>query len=231
MFRILVVEDDKTLNKLICTKLKQEQFHVISAYDGQEALDILDTDFIDLIVTDLMMPHMDGYSLIQTLRKANFMLPILIITAKSQMDDLERAFLAGTDDYMIKPVNMKEMILRVNALLKRAQIANARKMQIGNTLLDYDTLQMTQNDITFDLPPKEFYLLFKLLANPEKIFTRLELLDEIWGMERDTDERNVDSHIKKLRKKFEPNDDFELLTIRGLGYKSHIKSKKNKYGN
>lgn len=225
MFQILVVEDDKTLNKLICTKLKQEQFHVISAFDGAQALDVLDTEYVDLMVTDLMMPNMDGYSLIQSLRKANYMLPILIITAKSQMDDLEHAFLVGTDDYMIKPINMKEMILRIKALLKRAQITNAKKMQIGNTLLNYDTLQVIQKEQIFDLPPKEFYLLFKLLANPDKIFTRIELLDEIWGMEHDTDERNVDSHIKKLRKKFEPNEDFELLTIRGLGYKSHIKSK------
>lgn len=223
MFQILVVEDDKTLNKVICAKLKQENFRVISAFDGEEALSALDTEYVDLIVTDLMMPNMDGYSLIQTLRSTKHMLPILIITAKSQMDDLEKAFMVGTDDYMIKPIHMKEMILRINALLKRAQITSAKKLYIGDTFLDYETLQVKRGEKTLDLPPKEFFLLFKLLSNPEKIFTRLELLDEIWGMEHDTDERNVDSHIKKLRKKFEPNRDFEIVTIRGLGYKCHIK--------
>lgn len=220
MFAILVVEDDKTLNKMICAKLKQEAFHVFSAFDGEEAIRILDGEHIDLIISDIMMPNMNGYDLVEELRHARYEVPVLMITAKDQIEDMEKGFAAGTDDYMIKPINMREMILRIKALLRRAQIANEKKLVVGNTILDYDALTVTTPEGTIQMPPKEFYLLFKLLSNPNKIFTRLDLMDEIWGMETEVDERTVDSHIKKLRRKFENSKDFEIVTIRGLGYKA-----------
>ncbi len=220
MFSILVVEDDETLNKMICAKLKQENFKTFPAFDGEDALKVMDKEYIDLIICDIMMPKMDGYELTKTLRSASYQLPILMITAKDQMEDMECGFKAGTDDYLVKPIRMKEMILRVNALLRRAQIANDKKMVIGNAVLDYNALTVCIKEEYFEMPPKEFYLLFKLLSNPNKIFTRLELMDEIWGMDSEADERAVDSHIKKLRRKFENYPDFEIITVRGLGYKA-----------
>jgi DNA-binding response OmpR family regulator len=220
MFSILVVEDDETLNKMICAKLKQEKFKAFATFDGEEALHVMENEHIDLIICDIMMPNMDGYELTKELRNAAYTLPILMVTAKDQMEDLEKGFKVGTDDYMIKPINLKEMILRVMALLRRAKIANEKKIVIGDTVLDYDALTVNMENEDYDMPPKEFYLLFKLLSNPNKIFTRLELMDEIWGMDSEADERTVDSHIKKLRRKFENCQDFEIVTIRGLGYKS-----------
>ncbi|MDO5520314.1 MAG: response regulator transcription factor [bacterium] len=222
MFSILVVEDNSSLNKLISAKLRMETYRVFSAFDGQEALDLLEHEHIDLIISDVMMPNVDGYELIKSLRTVGITTPILMITAKDQIEDMEKGFNVGTDDYMIKPVNMTEMILRVKALLRRAKIASERKLRIGNTVLDYDALTVEVQDTVYDMPPKEFYLLFKLLSNPNKIFTRLELLDEIWGMDTEIDDRTIDSHIKKLRRKFETCTDFELVTVRGLGYKGKI---------
>lgn len=222
MFSILVVEDDETLNKMIRVKLLQESYHVFSAFDGEQALDLLDREHIDLIICDIMMPKMDGYQLVKELRDAAYTIPILMVTAKNQFEDMEKGFRAGTDDYMIKPISMKELVLRVKALLRRAQIANEKKLVVGNTLLDYNALTVKVNEEVFEMPPKEFYLLFKLLSNPNKIFTRQELMDEIWGMDTDIDDRTIDSHIKKLRRKFEHCADFEIITIRGLGYKSKI---------
>ncbi len=220
MFSILVVEDDETLNKMVCAKLKQEHFYPIPVFDGEEALKVMDKEYVDLIICDIMMPKMDGYELTKELRSAAYKLPILMITAKSQMEDLEKGFLAGTDDYMVKPLRMKEMILRVNALLRRSKIASDRKMTIGTAVLDSDALTVQIGNDHFEMPPKEFFLLFKLLSNPNKIFTRLELMDEIWGMDAESDDRAVDSHIKKLRRKFETYPDFEIITVRGLGYKA-----------
>ncbi|MDO5292938.1 MAG: response regulator transcription factor [bacterium] len=222
MFSILVVEDNSSLNRLICAKLKMETYQVFSAFDGQEALDLLEHEHIDLIISDVMMPNIDGYELIKSLRSVGNTTPILMITAKDQIEDMEKGFNVGTDDYMVKPVNMTEMVLRVKALLRRAKIASERKLNIGSTVLDYDALTVCVNDTVYDMPPKEFYLLFKLLSNPNKIFTRLELLDEIWGMDKEIDDRTIDSHIKKLRRKFETCTDFELMTVRGLGYKAKI---------
>jgi two-component system, OmpR family, response regulator len=222
MFSVLVVEDDEILNKMICVKLKQEAYAAFAAFDGQQALNVLDREHIDLIISDIMMPNMDGYELTTELRNAAYTLPILMITAKNQMEDMEKGFMAGTDDYMIKPINMKEMVLRAKALLRRAQIANEKKLVISCTILDYDALTVKTKEEEFHMPPKEFYLLFKLLSNPNKIFTRQDLMDEIWGMDSEVDDRTVDSHIKKLRRKFENSTDFEIITIRGLGYKSKI---------
>lgn len=222
MFSILVVEDDELLNKMICAKLKQESYNVFSSFDGEQALDILDREHIDLIISDIMMPNMDGYQLTKELRDASYTIPILMMTAKNQFEDMEKAFRAGTDDYMVKPISMRELILRVKALLRRSQIENEKKLLVGNTMLDYNALTVKVQDEIFEMPPKEFYLLFKLLSNPNKIFTRQELLDEIWGMDTDVDDRTIDSHIKKLRRKFEHCADFEIVTIRGLGYKAKI---------
>lgn len=222
MFSVLVVEDDEILNKMICVKLKQEAYSTFAAFDGEQALDVLDKEHIDLIISDVMMPNMDGYQLTRELRNAAYTVPILMVTAKNQMDDMEKGFIAGTDDYMIKPINMKEMVLRAKALLRRSQIANEKKLVIGSTVLDYDALTIKTKEEEFEMPPKEFYLLFKLLSNPNKIFTRQDLMDEIWGMDSEVDDRTVDSHIKKLRRKFENSTDFEILTIRGLGYKSKL---------
>lgn len=223
MFSILVAEDNEVLNKMICAQLRLEAYITFSAFDGQEALDILEHEHIDLIISDIMMPTIDGYELIRELRNARYTMPILMITAKNQIEDMEEAFIAGTDDYMIKPVNMKEMTLRVKALLRRAQIVNERKLRIGSTILDYDSLTISSKEITYDMPPKEFYLIFKLLSNPNKIFTRMQLMDEIWGIDTDIDDRTIDSHIKKLRRKFENLNDFEIVTVRGLGYKAVIR--------
>ncbi|MCM1193887.1 MAG: response regulator transcription factor [Acetatifactor muris] len=223
MFTILVAEDDTSLNKMICTKLNKEQFKAIPVFDGEKALEVMDREHVDLIISDIMMPKMDGYELTKLLRDSRYYLPVLMITAKDQMEDMEKGFVAGTDDYMIKPINLKEMILRVKALLRRAQLENQKYIKIGNTELDYAGLTVTVSGKTREMPPKEFYLLFKLLNNSNKVFTRLELLDEIWGMNSNTDERNVDAHIKKLRKKFEGVSDFEIITVRGLGYKAVFK--------
>lgn len=222
MFSILVVEDDEILNRMICAKLQQESYRVFTSFDGKQALDLLDKEHIDLIISDIMMPNMNGYQLAKELRDAEYTIPILMITAKNQFEDMEKGFRAGTNDYMIKPISMRELVLRVKALLRRAQIANEKKLVVGDTLLDYNALTVKVHDEIFEMPPKEFYLLFKLLSNPNKIFTRQELLDEIWGMDTDVDDRTIDSHIKKLRRKFEHCTDFEIVTIRGLGYKSKI---------
>jgi len=223
VFSILVAEDDVNLNRMICAKLRQAQYNVFSAFDGEDALDILEREHIDLIVSDVMMPRMDGYTLTRELRGARYVLPIMMITAKDSMEDMEKGFLAGTDDYMVKPVNLKEMLLRIGALLRRAQLLNEKRLMIRGTVLDYAALSVQTQGRTEQLPPKEFYLLFKLLNQPDKIFTRQELVDEIWGMEKDTDARNVDAHIKKLRRRFADHPDFEILTVRGLGYKAVFK--------
>lgn len=220
MFSFLVAEDDTTLNRMICTKLKQAGYRPFAAFDGEEALSILDHEHIDLIVSDVMMPKMDGLVLTRTLRDARFDMPILMITAKDQMEDMEKGFVAGTDDYMVKPIKLQEMLLRVGVLLRRAQLVNQKRLVLAGTILDYEALTVEWREGAEQLPPKEFYLLFKLLNHPNKIFTRQELLDEIWGPDKDADSRNVDAHIKKLRKRFDRNTDFDIMTVRGLGYKA-----------
>lgn len=219
MINILVVEDDVKLNKLFSTVLNRNNYRTYSAIDGSEALKILDSEHIDLIVSDIMMPNMDGYELTKALRDADYNLPILIITAKEDFKDKQKGFNIGIDDYMVKPINVNEMVLRVGALLRRAQIVNTRKIEMGNTTLDYDSLTAVVGDYEFLLPQKEFQLLYKLLSYPNKIFTRQQLMDEIWGMDSETDERTVDVHINRLRDRFKNSLDFKIVTIRGLGYK------------
>ena len=220
MFSILVVEDNENLNKMMSAKLKMETYNVFSAFNGEEALEVLEHEHIDLIISDVMMPEIDGYELTKTLRSANYTMPILMITAKNQIEDMEKGFVAGTDDYMIKPINMREMILRVNALLRRAKIANERRLILGNTILDYDSLTIIYDGKEYNMPPKEFYLIFKLLSSPNKIFTRMELMDEIWGVDSDTGWETVTVHVARLRKRFEDWPEFEIISVRGLGYKA-----------
>lgn len=222
MFNILVVEDNKNMRKLMTTYLKKNNYNTLEANDGEEALDVLDRNHIDLIISDVMMPNMDGYELAKELREANYMMPILMVTAKDTLDDKREGFLSGVDDYMVKPVDMDEMILRVGVLLRRANIVNQRKLTIKNVVLSYDEYTVTKDKDIFNLPQKEFQLLYKLLSFPNKIFTRQELMDEIWGMESETDSRTVDVHIKRLREKFQDFEEFEIATIRGLGYKGII---------
>lgn len=223
MFKILVVEDNKNLRKLMTTYLKNNNYETLEAEDGQEALEVMDKNHVDLIISDIMMPNMDGYELAKELRGANYMLPILMVTAKESIDDKREGFLSGVDDYMVKPVDMDEMVLRVGVLLRRANIVNQRKLIINNVVLSYDEYTLTKGSEVYQLPQKEFQLLYKLLSFPNKIFTRQDLMDEIWGLESESDLRTVDVHIKRLREKFENFEEFEIVTIRGVGYKGVIK--------
>ncbi|NVN60431.1 response regulator [Enterococcus avium] len=224
MNRILIVEDDENLSLLYQSALKNERFEVFRAMNGVDALNILDKQFIDLIISDIMMPDMNGYELAESLREAGYELPILFITAKDSFEDKKRGFTIGVDDYMVKPIDVNEMILRVDALLRRAQIVHTKELVVGKIRLDQETYQIKTTDQTETLPQKEFLLLYKLLAYPNKIFTRQQLMDEIWGLDSDTDERTIDVHIKRLRTRLEKNSDFSIETIRGLGYKAVIHS-------
>lgn len=219
MFNILVVEDDLKLANIYQTILKMNKYNSFIAGNGKEALEILDREYIDLIITDIMMPNMDGYELTKTLREYGFNMPILMITARESFQDKQKGFLLGTDDYMVKPINWDEMILRVGALLRRASIVNERKIICGHTTLDLDSLMVIQSDDITVLPLKEFNLLYKLISYPNKIFTRQQLMDEFWGMDSESDERTVDVHINRLRERFKNCNDFEIVTVRGLGYK------------
>ncbi len=220
MFHILVVEDNPNARKLMQAVLSQNGYLPIPACDGVEALDVLDKKHVDLIVLDIMMPRMDGYEFTETLRSSGCDIPILMVTAKEQPDDVRRGFRIGTDDYMTKPVDEEEMLLRIAALLRRARIVNEHRLEVGGTVLDYDSLTVANADGVMELPKKEFMLLFKLLSYPNKIFTRRQLMDEIWDMDSESDERTVDVHINRLRDHFRNSNDFEIVTVRGLGYKA-----------
>ena len=220
MFHILVVEDNDNTRKLMEAVLSQNGYEPILARDGVEALEVLDRKHVDLIVLDIMMPRMDGYEFTETLRASGCELPILMVTAKEKPADKHKGFLIGTDDYMVKPVDEEEMLLRIAALLRRSRIVNEHRLEIGGTTLDYDSLTVTCAQGVLELPKKEFMLLFKLLSYPNKIFTRRQLMDEIWDMDSESDERTVDVHINRLRDHFRGNDDFEIITVRGLGYKA-----------
>lgn len=226
MFKILVVEDDKNLRKLIVTCLEKASYTVFETRNGEEALDLMDKEYVDLIVTDIMMPEMDGYELIKSLREANYNTPILIITAKEDIEDKRQGFNLGADDYMVKPINIDELILRVKSLLRRSNQANERKIKIDEVELDYDRLEVKKQEKVYQLTQKEFYLLYKLLSTPDTIYKRQDLIEEIWGLENESDFRTVDVHIKRLREKLEDIKEFEIVTIRGIGYKAIIKKKR-----
>ena len=219
MFKILIAEDDRELRQLFQHVLTKHGYSVRGVSNGKEALDALEQDYSDLIISDIMMPVMDGYQLVQALRESGSQIPVLMITAKNAFDDMRQGFLSGTDDYMVKPVNINEMVLRVGALLRRAQMINDRRQIIGETVLECDSLMVTQNGKSMVLPQKEFMLLYKMAAFPGKIFTRQQLMDDIWGYDSGTDTHTVDVHIGRLRERFRDNTDFKIVTMRGVGYK------------
>lgn len=220
MFRIMVVEDDCHTRKLMKAVLEQNGYEPVLAQDGLEALELLDRVQIDLILLDVMMPRMDGYEFTEVLRSGGCNIPILMVTAKEALSDKKRGFVMGIDDYMVKPVDEEEMLLRISAILRRSNIMNEHKLTIGASSMNYEELSITINGIKQELPNKEFLLLFKLLSYPNKIFTRRQLMDELWSMDSDTDERTVDVHINRLRERLKNNEDFEIATVRGLGYKA-----------
>lgn len=220
MFHILVVEDDKNTQKLMMAVLKEYGYIPLLAGNGIEALKVLDEQHVDLIILDIMMPGMDGYELTRQLRENEYNLPILMVTAKQLPEDKKKGFIVGTDDYMTKPVDEEEMILRIKALLRRAQIVNEHKLVVGEVTLDYDSLTVRRGEESQTLPQKEFYLLYKLLSYPNKIFTRVQLMDEIWGMDSESTDNTINVHINRLRKRFEHYPEFSIETIRGLGYKA-----------
>ncbi|MBQ7598385.1 MAG: response regulator transcription factor [Clostridia bacterium] len=222
MFHILVADDDKNTRRLLTAVLESENYSVSTAENGEEALAVLDKTHVDLIVLDIMMPKMDGYELTSLLRQTNNDLPILMLTAKQLPEDKHKGFQSGTDDYMTKPIDETEMLLRIKALLRRAKIASERQIRIGSVTLDYDSFTVTDaaSGDTQTLPQKEFLLLYKLLSYPGKIFTRIQLMDEIWGAESETGWETVTVHIGRLRKRFEGWNAFSIESVRGLGYRA-----------
>ncbi|NLM57418.1 MAG: response regulator transcription factor [Clostridiales bacterium] len=220
MFRILVVDDDKHTRMLLRAILENDNYTVLTATNGEEALEVLDREHVDLVVLDIMMPKMDGYEFTKLIRKTNETLPILMVTAKHLPADEKKGFLVGTDDYITKPIDEEKLLLRIKALLRRAQIVNEKRITIGDVVLDYNSFTVTRNGETQQLPQKEFLLLYKLLSYPGQIFTRIQLMDEIWGTNSDTGWETVTVHIGRLRKRFEGWDEFEIVAVRGLGYKA-----------
>ena len=219
MLKILIAEDDRELRQLFEHVLIKNGYSVRGVSDGQEALDAMDEEYFNLIISDIMMPVMDGYTLVRSLREAGDTTPVLMITAKDAFDDMRMGFLSGTDDYMVKPVNVNEMVLRVSALLRRAQMISERRQVIGGTTMECDSLTVTNENGSMVLPQKEFMLLYKMASFPGKIFTRQQLMDDIWGYDSESDTHTVDVHIGRLREKFRDSKDFRIVTLRGVGYK------------
>lgn len=222
MFSILVAEDDRHTARLMQAVLTHAGYTVHVARDGAEALEVMDQQHIDLVVLDVMMPRMDGYQFTEALREVGNLTPILMVTAKALPEERCKGFLVGTDDYMVKPVNEEEMLLRIKALLRRARAANEKKLRIGPVTLDYEALSVEKNGETQTLPQKEFYLLYKLLSSPDRIFTRLQLMDEIWGADSETVDTTVNVHVTRLRRRFDGWPEFEIVAIRGVGYKGVV---------
>jgi len=223
MINILIVEDNEQLRKLMSIHLRRAGYSAFEAGNGVEALKVLEDVSIHLIIADIMMPKMDGYELTGELRSAKITIPVLMVTAKETLEDKRKGFKTGVDDYMVKPVDFEEMLLRVEALLRRSNLSSEHILTVGATSLDSDALMVNSGGQSISLPQKEFYLLQLLLSYPKKIFTRQTLMDEIWGYDSETDPRTVDVHIKRLREKFLHSEDFEIETVRGLGYKAVIK--------
>lgn len=220
MFHILVVDDDKNTRLLFKTILEKEKYTVSLAENGAAALEVMDNEHIDLVVLDIMMPEMDGYEFTENIREVNSTLPILMVSAKQLPADKHKAFDLGTDDYMTKPIEKNEFLDRIKALLRRAQIASERKIKIGGVVVDYDSFSVIRGDEVTELPQKEFLLLYKLLSNPGKIFTRIQIMDEIWGVDSEAGWETVTVHIARLRRRFEDFEEFEIQSVRGLGYKA-----------
>ena len=220
MFQIMVVDDDKNTRLFLKAVLEAENYTVLTAENGEDALALMDTNHVDLVVLDIMMPKMDGYEFTQALRESNNNLPILMVSAKQLPSDKKHGFMVGTDDYMTKPIDEEEMLWRIKALLRRARIASEHRIVLGDVVLDYDSLTVSRKGETQELPQKEFMLLYKLLSYPGKIFTRIQLMDEIWGADSETGWETVTVHIGRLRKRFEGWNEFEIVSVRGLGYKA-----------
>lgn len=227
MFRILVVEDDRELRDLFCRTLEKNNFTPLPAENADSALEILDKEYVDLMISDVMMAGMNGFELTRELREAGIEIPVLIITAKGDITDKQTGFSAGADDYMVKPIDLNEMIMRVTALLRRAKSASEKKLTFGSFTLEYGTWTVTDSTSACILPQKEFLILYKLLSYPGQIFTRQQILDDIWGIEDDVDPHTLDVHISRLRERFRDNPDFRIVTIRGLGYRA-VKYEENK---
>ena len=219
MFKILIAEDDRELRQLFEHVLSKNSYAVTGVSNGLEALQALEDSYYDLIISDIMMPVMDGYEMVRSLREAGHHLPVLMITAKTAFDDMRQGFLSGSDDYMVKPVNVNEMVLRVGALLRRAQMINERRLTLGGTVMECDSLTVTVGGESMVLPQKEFMLLYKMASFPGRIFTRQQLMDEIWGYDSESDTHTVDVHIGRLRERFRDGQDFRIVTMRGVGYK------------
>ena len=220
MFKILVAEDDASTNRLFCAILRRAGYEPIPAVDGEDALRKLDEYKVDLLLCDVMMPRLDGFALTRMIRDSGSLLPVLMVTARALPEDKRQGFLVGTDDYITKPVDKEEMLLRIKALLRRARIVDERRITVGEVVLDYDSRTVRRGHDVQTLPPKEFELLYKLLAYPDRTFTRLQLLDEIWGLDSESDERTVNVHINRLRNRFYDWPEFEIQTVRGLGYRA-----------
>ena len=220
MFKILVVEDDKHTRMLLQAILESANYTVVTANNGEDALEVMEKEHVDLVVLDIMMPKMDGYEFTKILRENDNNLPILMVSAKQLPADKRKGFLVGTDDYITKPIDEEEMLLRIRALLRRARIVNEQKIVIGDVILDYNSMTVSKNDQVVELPQKEFMLLYKLLSYPGQIFTRMQLMDEIWGVDSDTGWETVTVHVGRLRKRFEGWNEFEIESVRGLGYKA-----------
>ncbi|MCM1289497.1 MAG: response regulator transcription factor [Corallococcus sp.] len=220
MFNVLIVEDDPSTRKLLSAVLKSNGYNALTSVNGLDALDVLEHNHVDLMVIDVMMPKMNGYELTKTLRDNGSQIPMLMLSAKQAVSDIKQGFIVGIDDYMTKPFDIDELLLRIKALLRRSKIATEHKLTIGNVELDYNSYSVTTPSGTETLPQKEFLLLFKLLSYPDVVFTRLQLMDEIWGMDAESDEHTVNVHVNRLRSRFMDTPDFEIVTIRGLGYKA-----------
>lgn len=219
MLKILIAEDDRELRQLFSHVLMKNGYTAKGVSNGKEALDAMDNDYYDLIISDIMMSVMDGYEFVRKLRDNGNTTPVMMITAKDAFDDMRLGFLSGTDDYMVKPINVNEMVLRVGALLRRAQMINERRQVIGNTVLECDSLTVITDEESVILPQKEFMLLYKMASYPGRIFTRQQLMDEIWGYGNESDSHTVDVHIGRLRDRFRNSKDFKIVTMRGVGYK------------
>ncbi len=220
MFNILVVDDQTNIRRLYEYTLEKNGYRVFTAENGEQALEVIAASHIDLMILDIMMPKLDGYGCLKALREENNNVPVLMITAKDTSDDMRKSFMLGTDDFMVKPVDEMEMLLRIKALLRRSKISEEQRLTVGGTELFYDSFTVVRDGVSTVLPRKEFQILFKLLSFPGKTFTRNNLMEEFWSMDTDSEARTVDVHINRLRERFKDNDDFSIETVRGLGYKA-----------
>lgn len=223
MFNILVADDQAHIRRLYEYTLEKEGYRVFTAENGERALEVIAEQHIDLMILDVMMPKLDGYATLKTLREGGNNVPVLIITAKDASEDMRKSFMLGTDDFLVKPVDEMEMLLRIKALLRRSKISEEQKITVGKTELLYDSFTVTRDGVSTVLPRKEFQILFKLLSFPGKTFTRQNIMDEFWDMDSDSEARTVDVHINRLRERFKDNPDFEIVTVRGLGYRGQLK--------